>query len=208
MLKLEKIMILLLLINSSCLSPRSPRSSYLSSVSVDPEPTELILPTVIADHMVFQESQPIVIWGLAKPEAEVEILFGPEGEPTSFDKKVTRANSKGQWKVDFPPRKADLTPLAIEIKSLNKRVTIRDVLIGELWLAGGQSNMELNVQNSLYGENLIREAKEPSLRIFTQEHVGPQFGSRPSQTPVFSNEGGLWSLGSNEKAVARSSAAS
>ncbi len=123
---------------------------------------EVVLPKVFADHMVIQRRMPVHVWGWAAPHEKVSVKFrGEEGSTT--------ANDLGQWDVYLKPGEAG-GPFSLEIDDTNK-VVFNDILVGDLWIASGQSNMEMPLNG--FGPLLpiknagkeIAEANHPSIRF-------------------------------------------
>ena len=86
--------------------------------------------------MVIQRDQPIHIWGNADPDESITVSF--QGESAS-----TRPDEYGRWGVYLPPVKAG-GPYEMEIRGTNT-IHIKDILVGDIWLGSGQSNMGFNV---------------------------------------------------------------
>src|SRR5699024_9294978 len=126
----------------------------------------LILPRYISNGMISQQNKPIVFSGLDKPTTPVKLIFGDQ-------EMETVANKQGEWSVTFP-EKTKGEPLTLFISG-SKEVTISDILIGEVWLIGGQSNMELPI-NRTYDEfkEEIDSAHYPDIRQFHIE-LEPSF---------------------------------
>ncbi|MCH8921688.1 MAG: chitobiase/beta-hexosaminidase C-terminal domain-containing protein, partial [Planctomycetes bacterium] len=123
---------------------------------------EVRLPHVIGDHMVLQRNVPLNIWGWAGKRERVTVELG-EGKVT------TRANSAGQWKVALPAMKAG-GPHTMTVKGSNT-LTIKDILVGEVWIGSGQSNMQMNVAGSANAAAEIAAAKYPKMRLFLVPNV-------------------------------------
>ncbi|MFZ6033412.1 MAG: sialate O-acetylesterase [Melioribacter sp.] len=92
------------------------------------------LPKLISDGMVLQREVPLKIWGWASPGEKVEIKFIDSAYSVA-------ASDKGKWQIMIPPQNAG-GPYKMEISASNK-ITINDILIGDVWVCSGQSNMEL-----------------------------------------------------------------
>ena len=92
------------------------------------------LPGVISSHMVLQRDRPVPVWGWADPEEEITVEFGGA---TAKGK----ANEQGSWRVVLPAMKADRIGRSMTIRGKNT-IQLDDILIGEVWVASGQSNME------------------------------------------------------------------
>ena len=100
---------------------------------------EITLPALFTDHMVLQQKTETPVWGWATPESVIEIS-------TSWNVKSSVTTSKnGKWIVKIPTPEAG-GPYSIKISSGRLIKTIDDVYIGEVWLASGQSNMEMPVK--------------------------------------------------------------
>lgn len=100
----------------------------------------LELPPQIGDHAVVQQASNVKLWGWAKPGATVSVT------PSWSGKKVSaKAGTDGRWVVAVATPKASYTPFSIKITEGKESKTISDILVGEVWLASGQSNMEMPV---------------------------------------------------------------
>lgn len=121
---------------------------------------EIKLPSVLGSHMVFQQEQPIKLWGWADPGETVSITFaGQTGE--------TSANKDGRWMLTLPALKAANTPYTMTIDgSRSSSVRLDDILIGEVWLCSGQSNMQWALASTFSPRPEILRADFPSLRLF------------------------------------------
>ena len=104
--------------------------------------TGLDLPAVFTDHMVLQRERPIVVWGRATPGAIVSVRLG-DGDPQQ-----STTGSDGAWRVQLPAEAASTDPRTLHITGDGDERAINDVLVGEVWLCGGQSNMEWTVNGS------------------------------------------------------------
>jgi sialate O-acetylesterase len=135
-------------------------------MSVDPVPGTVTLPNLFTDHMVVQREIPILIWGKADPGEAVNVVMAR--------KQVgTEAGPDGCWKVRLDPFNAG-GPHEISIEGRDSRIVIRDVLVGEVWICSGQSNMEWSV-NDTYDADLVRlTADYTDIRLITVPHVGTQ----------------------------------
>ena len=92
------------------------------------------LPPVFSDHMVLQRGAPLPVWGRADPGEAVTVTLGDQQEKAVADE-------RGDWKVTFAPRVASKSPIAFHVEGKNS-IRLRDVLVGEVWICAGQSNME------------------------------------------------------------------
>lgn len=98
------------------------------------------LPKVISDNMVLQRSKKVNIWGTAEPNETILVSFKKQS-------KKTKANAEGKWSLSLDPLEASATPAIMEIKGAKDQITLKNILVGEVWLASGQSNMEYSMNN-------------------------------------------------------------
>jgi sialate O-acetylesterase len=120
---------------------------------------ELAVPQFFSDHMVLQRERPAAIWGKADANAEVTLSF--KGKTAT-----TKAASDGNWRATIETGKADAKGATLIIQSAGKKIAIQDVLVGEVWFASGQSNMQFSMQSTQSYESLIQESNHPALRMF------------------------------------------
>ncbi len=116
------------------------------------------LPAVLGSHMVLQRDRPLPIWGWAEPGEEVTVTF--ENQKAS-----AKADEKGRWKVTLAPVKADGKPHVMTIAGKSK-IVLEDILIGEVWLGSGQSNMEWSINSSQNAKAYTAAANKPTIRLF------------------------------------------
>lgn len=119
---------------------------------------EVALPDVLGDSMVLQQNQIIPVWGTAEPGEAVTINFGKQ-------KKTIVADADGKWRVDLDKMSASFEPQTMTIAGKNT-ITLRDVLIGEVWLVAGQSNMQRLLRETSNGEAAQAAANHPNIRLF------------------------------------------
>ena len=119
------------------------------------------LPEVFSDNMVLQQKSEVPLWGWAKTGETVTI------KADWMDKEITvSTGSQGTWKVVLKTPEAG-GPYNIRIKGYNELI-LKNVLIGEVWLCSGQSNMEWSAQSGIQnGEEEIKNANYPEIRLFT-----------------------------------------
>jgi sialate O-acetylesterase len=116
------------------------------------------LPDVISDGMVLQQNQKIPIWGTADPGEAVTVRFAAQS-------KSTTASSDGEWLIKLDPLKANATPATITISGRNT-IELKNVLVGEVWLVAGQSNMQRLLSETANGDTAIAAADHPRIRLF------------------------------------------
>jgi sialate O-acetylesterase len=115
------------------------------------------LAQVFSENMVLQRDLPLPVWGMADAGEEVSVKF--EGQSAT-----TKADDKGVWSVKLKPVKAG-GPFAFDVSGKNK-IAFKNVLVGEVWICSGQSNMEWSVANSTNAPEEIANAKYPQIRLF------------------------------------------
>lgn len=116
------------------------------------------LPRMFADGMVLQRGQPLPVWGYAEPGARVEVAFDGASVQASAD-------GNGAWRVELPAREAG-GPFVMRIDDGKAPLVLRDVLVGDVWLASGQSNMEWPISQSRDADTEIARATDPLIRHF------------------------------------------
>lgn len=126
---------------------------------------QLSMPKVFGSHMVLQRDMEIPVWGNAVPGSEVTVQF-------DNNLMKVQAGADGKWMVHIPPYKAG-GPFRLVVFLSGKpgqRIEYDDVLIGDVWLASGQSNMELQVQQTKDARQEIKRANYPNIRFFNVPH--------------------------------------
>lgn len=121
------------------------------------------LAAVFTDHMVLQRNKNINIWGCAYTATDVTVeLCG---------KSVTARAESGKWKAVLPPMEAG-GPYELKVTdNSGGEIVLHDVMIGEVWLAGGQSNMELELQNALNGKEVLKNIKDVNVRFYYTQKI-------------------------------------
>lgn len=119
------------------------------------------LPAVIGDNMVLQQGAGLPFWGTAEPGEGVTVTLA--GSSAS-----TQADDKGNWKVELPPVTA-AGPVEVAIKGKNE-IALKNVIVGEVWVCSGQSNMEWPMSLARDAKSEIAAAANPQIRLFSVEH--------------------------------------
>ena len=117
---------------------------------------------LFSDHMVLQRDAPVPVWGTAVPGAEVVVRFGSQSHRV-------KAGSQGNWFATLAPMPGsfDSKELLIECPTApEESISIKDVLVGEVWVAAGQSNMAYGVSTALNAAAEIAAANHPGIRAF------------------------------------------
>ena len=120
---------------------------------------------IFGNSMVLQQEMPIPVWGWAAPGEAVTVQFDRE-------KAEAKADADGNWKVTLPAWKADGKPHALTARGINNAVEFKDVLIGEVWIGSGQSNMKLGVGGGAASAPLIRLYQVPDKSGTREKDVG------------------------------------
>jgi sialate O-acetylesterase len=116
------------------------------------------LPAVIGSQAVLQRDVPLPIWGWAEPNEEVTVAIDD-------NQATAKADADGNWRVTLKPMKSDGKPHKLTVTGKNELV-LEDILIGEVWVGSGQSNMEWQLQNTHGSAEAIAAAKYPEIRLF------------------------------------------
>jgi sialate O-acetylesterase len=131
------------------------------------------LPAIFSDHAVLQRGQALPVWGWADPgQGIVVAIAGQEAKAT--------AGADGKWRVHLP-KLQDAGPYTLTVTAGAETKTISDVLVGEVWLGSGQSNMAMAVSRAKDYEQEQAAANLPQIRVFT-ERSGPS--AKPSDRPT------------------------
>jgi sialate O-acetylesterase len=104
---------------------------------------QVTLPNVFSDNMVLQQGLPVNIWGTASPNEAVVVKFQKQTQKTTAD-------ATGKWSVALNPLVATKIPQQLIVKGAKNTVIRKNILIGEVWLASGQSNMEYSMNSYTY----------------------------------------------------------
>jgi len=147
-----------------------------------PQPSPLRLPNIFGSRMVLQRDQPLPVWGQATPGDRVSV---------SLDQAQAEAvaDGSGSWKVWLPAQKAG-GPHVLTVRGSKDEIKLENVLVGEVWVCSGQSNMQWSVSSSNNREQEIAAANHPRLRLFTVPNV-------MTPTPQADCEGG-WDVCSSQ----------
>lgn len=124
------------------------------------KPTGFFIPEVFSDNMVLQRDTPVPVWGWAEDGTVVTVSF------YNYDLQATARN--GEWKVILPPMPASAEPRKMTIQSSSHpTIHYSNILIGDVWLASGQSNMEMQLGAVKGGQEAVAQSANLLLRLFT-----------------------------------------
>ena len=127
---------------------------------------EIKTPAVIGNNMVLQQNHKNPIWGWDNPRQDVEVLISGQSHKGKTDK-------DGYWKITLNPMKASFSPITMTIKG-SSVLKYTNILVGEVWLCSGQSNMGWSVGQSDDRDLESMSAKFPNLRLISVPQVGTQ----------------------------------
>lgn len=127
------------------------------------------LPALFSDGLVFQQGKPLAVWGWAAPDEDVSVRFAGQTQ-------VTRTDLDGKWRVTLDPVPANAQPQDMTVAGKNT-VTVKNLLVGEVWVCSGQSNMQWMVSQAANAQQEIAAASFPQIRMFNVERA-------TSQTPL------------------------
>lgn len=116
------------------------------------------LPTVLDSHMVLQRDAPVMIWGWADAGEKVAVTLGDATAEATAD-------DAGKWQVKLPAMKADGKAHAITVVG-NNTIELEDILVGDVWIGSGQSNMEWQLLGTDGATEAIAAADHPNVRLF------------------------------------------
>lgn len=128
----------------------------------------LTLPTVFSDHMIFQRDIDAPVWGKGTPGAKVTVTFADQT-------RTTTVGGDGRWRVDLKPLAASAEPRMLKVVSESaggrEQAEFQDVLVGEVWLCSGQSNMAFAMEKTENAASDIPKADHPAIRLYDTDRV-------------------------------------
>src|ERR1700690_4043001 len=137
-----------------------------------------LLPTLISDHMVLQQGREIHLWGQADSGEKVTVSLAGHSATTTAD-------AHHQWSVRLPAMAAG-GPFTLTVQG-NKKIEIKDVMIGEVWIASGQSNMTFSLDGAEGAATEVPKADYPQIRLFTVPRkiaLSPQDDTLPAHWKI------------------------
>jgi len=130
----------------------------ISFLSLSPLFAQLRLPKIFSDDMVLQRERPIPVWGWAAPGETIQVMFNGE----TYE---AEAGAEGEWQLEMEEASAG-GPFTLSVKGENASLKYTNVLVGDVWICGGQSNMEWPVERAKNPEREIAQADYPQIRLF------------------------------------------
>jgi len=135
-------------------------------ISALPAAADVRLPKIFTDNMMLQRGQPVRVWGWAEAGEAVSVALAGKSA-------TTQADAKGEWKVELAALKAGRN-MELIVKGKN-RINLKNILIGDLWVCSGQSNMEMSLGQCLGAADDIKDADLPLIRRIKIDRVqGPK----------------------------------
>ena len=131
---------------------------FLTLISIAVARAEVRLPDVVNDSMVLQQKQIVPIFGFADAGEAVTVTFGKQ-------KKTVVSDANGKWRVNLDQMNADFKPQTMTIAGKNT-IELKDILVGEVWLVSGQSNMQWTLAQANNGDAEVAKANFPNIRLF------------------------------------------
>jgi len=117
--------------------------------------SQVRLAKIFGDHMVIQRSQSVPVWGWSSPNEKITVAINEQVKQTQADK-------NGKWQVKLDPQPAG-GPYDLKVAGKDS-VVLHDVLVGEVWICSGQSNMEFELSQAMHAADEIRDANYPQIR--------------------------------------------
>jgi sialate O-acetylesterase len=145
---------------------RSALLSLFILILISTVSAEIRLPAVFADHMVVQRDRPVHVWGWAAPGESVKVSFRGENATVTADQ-------FGHWSASLKPGAAG-GPFELNVSGTNS-IAVSDVLVGDVWFASGQSNMEFKVKSADNAAAEVAAANYPKIRLFQVEHTVSEY---------------------------------
>ncbi len=142
------------------------------------------LASIFTDNMVLQRDMPVPVWGTASPGEELSVSFGGQV-------KSAKAGPDGKWRLALDPLQMSKEPRALSVKGSSSLV-LKNVLVGEVWICAGQSNMAFHLYEAKDGKEEAAKARLPEMRFF---QVSESTTSQPQESCV-----GSWSVCTPETA--------
>ena len=153
----------------------------------------LTLGPLFTDHAILQQGQSVPVWGTAAPKTKVIVTFGKA-------KAKAVADAEGRWQAVLPAQTATFEGKPLVVKAGKEQMVLNDVVVGEVWVAAGQSNMEYTMkkyptyQNPYKGEDLaaleLTKPENTKIRVYTCPRKGKRTGvERSPSRPCIVSEG-------------------
>jgi sialate O-acetylesterase len=158
---------------STCLPRFIHTAVIISACFAPPAWADVRLPAILSDHMVLQRTGTVPVWGWAAPKERVSVQMNGQA-------RKTRAGEDGRWRVELDLSNAPAAPATLAVRGEKNEIVVSDVLVGEVWLASGQSNMEKPIgeqrgqKPTFNAEAEIAAADHPDIRLFKVKRAKAQ----------------------------------
>jgi sialate O-acetylesterase len=139
--------------------------------------TQLQLAPIFTDGMVFQRGVAVPVWGKGMPGAEVEVTFNDQAEKTAV-----KADST--WRVWLGPQSSGKRHTQLLVQSGQSEIQLSEILVGDVWLCLGQSNMQWPMQREMHFLSETPNSNQPNLRFFNPSYAGEHIFGTPFADPV------------------------
>ncbi len=158
--------------------------------------SEPVLSTLFADNMMFQQNEPIAVFGQGGVGSQVTIELYKDGVEAAVDTKTVTVGEDGKFKAELTAQKGSYDTYSLTVKGGSISYTYRNILIGEVWVAGGQSNMEYRIQHDVNNTSILANTNA-NIRIFYEPSLVYGNGVDQPLTPDFSVKNAVWADGTN-----------
>jgi Domain of unknown function (DUF303). len=143
--------------------------AILSAITFNQSHAQLLLPKILGNNMVLQRNKPVPLWGKANAGDDIAIQFNHQS-------KTTKADGQGNWKLTLDAMEASSDPEKLTITNGKQTITLNNILVGEVWICSGQSNMEYPMRRNdkvtvpagvtNWPVNEVQTAHNSNIRIF------------------------------------------
>lgn len=138
---------------------------------------EVLLPRLFSDNGILQREMKVPVWGTTNADGPVTVSFAGQ--------EVKATPKAGKWKVELAPLSANSTGSELIIKQGDQIITRKNIVVGDVWLCGGQSNMQWQIDHSTGKEETLAAPANPNIRLFTVSRQGKPL-------PLDTLDGGQW----------------
>jgi sialate O-acetylesterase len=139
---------------------------------------QISLSKIFTNNMVLQRDKPIVIWGKGNPQDFIKVTLCGKSQ-------TTKVQTDGTWKIRFQAMPASSLPQTLTVKAPDTTIILQNILVGDLWLCLGQSNMEWPMVKEQHFQEEIQKFKEIPLRFYNATYAGKNmYGSRFSDSTM------------------------
>jgi sialate O-acetylesterase len=143
---------------------------------------ETLLAPIFTDHMVFQRDMNLPVWGSGNPGEHVVVEFNGTTVATTVEK-------DGKWHVVLPPQIASKTARELKILASGKeQLIVQDVIVGEVWLCAGQSNMEFRCAQEATWATEKLASSHPEIRLHNMAYAGQGIGAKPYTADIVARQ--------------------